>query len=819
MDSIIKDKSIVLCKPHQQLLGKPDKTLVSHCLETAWVCEKLLQDSVFSPVFKRIIAESGISQDDTSAFVLHSCVMHDIGKLHIIFVNNIHKNSDIPMPGWIPKMEDMYVRHESASSEIIRKLSREKLDSKSLRVLSNLIKMHHQGKGKGAEDEQITGICDNMQYMQDIVIPFYNEMSSIYPLPSVSKEFAEALSKPYVFYFLLGILSFSDWIASSNTFSGINIYDFNDMTEYKEYVQNKAKNFLLSSNLLIKQSKYYTFNDLFPQYSPNSLQKTVIDILNENNDILILLIEALMGAGKTEAAFYAMLYFLAKYKKQGSITCLPTGATCETMLPRLTDVLERIEEERPNLVTGTTWLNSGTEEEQEEKHIIFEKVRLLSRHCVSTIDQVMAATMLCYHSELRLATVATKVIIIDEIHSYDAYMVGVIKTLLRYLKAYKVPVIMLSATLSSKAKEEILSVYDIPFKPHAMYPCVTTVSDSKISEYGYESVDTSKALKVNVLKGHVSDFYETALDTVKDGGCLTFIVNTTKKANDARRTIVNLAKQKKEKVFVFLYHAALPYSKRERLTTIFTKLFGKCRTNRPFKAIVIATPVIEMSMDLDFDFMFRQIAPIDAILQAIGRVGRHNDEGTIREKGIVPEIFIMADDDGNNIYGGMGKTIEEVPILSETLNTIQTKKQITFPEDVPYMIETVYNSPNLQGYYTDLQKRELIASIVSLPDPFERTDLLRLGKNKKRHAETRHSNISYVEIAILTEEEKQIAQNGSPEEIASLYKEKVVKRPFYVAKGAEILPDAKGHFRQVYVNPPGYILHNVYGLIKDGEYE
>ena len=117
------------------------------------------------------------------------------------------------------------------------------------------------------------------------------------------------------------------------------------------------------------------------------------------------------------------------------------------------------------------------------------------------------------------------------------------------------------------------------------------------------------------------------------GGCAAVICNTVRRAQDIYR-ILDDARQNGlldiPKDDLILFHARFPPVWRQEIEQTVLDKFGK-NGHRPHKAIVVATQVIEQSLDLDFDLMLTDLAPVDLIIQRAGRLHRHqrpNGTGT-----------------------------------------------------------------------------------------------------------------------------------------------------------------------------------------------
>jgi len=86
------------------------------------------------------------------------------------------------------------------------------------------------------------------------------------------------------------------------------------------------------------------------------------------------------------------------------------------------------------------------------------------------------ASLKAKYGILRLLGLSSKVLIIDEIHAYDAYMSEIIELLLKWCKALKISVVLLSATLPFKKRQSLIGAYEGEGIGSQAYPLMERVS-------------------------------------------------------------------------------------------------------------------------------------------------------------------------------------------------------------------------------------------------------------------------------------------------------------------------------------------------------
>lgn len=235
--------------------------------------------------------------------------------------------------------------------------------------------------------------------------------------------------------------------------------------------------------------------------TPRPMQSETVRIAEQTENPGLMVIEAPMGEGKTEAALAAAEVLARRTGRGGVCVALPTMATTDAMFGRVHAWLDALPhtESAPE---KTIWLAHGKAQLNEEfQGIIADSHRGLSsidgdaagtglaagaqrdltmsvspetvvsdwlwgrkkgalaNFLVCTVDQVLMGALQMKHVVLRQLAMANKVVIIDECHAYDAYMQEYLKDMLGWLGGYRTPVILLSATLPEAIRRELIEAY------------------------------------------------------------------------------------------------------------------------------------------------------------------------------------------------------------------------------------------------------------------------------------------------------------------------------------------------------------------------
>ena len=404
---------------------------------------------------------------------------------------------------------------------------------------------------------------------------------------------------------------------------------------------------------------------------------------------------------------------------------LPTAATSNQMVGRVRSMLEEHQSGSARLLHGMAWLiddkslprTSFDSEDAENAEDWLRPLRrgMLAENAVGTVDQAMSAALKIKYGFLRLAGLENKVLIIDEIHAYDLYMSTIIARLLEWCHAMRIPVVLLSATMQSKQKERYLSCYGIDdYKMKEAYPLITQVTE------GQDVVETEVAgvhmrgtfqftpRSLGCDPGTVADF---ALRRVSGGGCICVMLNTVRQAQAVYREL-----KLRGETQVMLFHARFTARRRAEIEKRCLELFGR-NGARPERMILVCTQVVEQSLDVDFDGMITQLAPMDLLLQRAGRVHRH--AGNRRPTGLEkPGVDVIVPEEGatdaiERRYGQIGG-VYSASVMRNTEAMLEQGRLVSVPEDVRACVEEAYR--DISDQEPDEAVRQMLKDMYSVAE-------------------------------------------------------------------------------------------------------
>ncbi|WLQ53791.1 CRISPR-associated helicase Cas3' (plasmid) [Streptomyces poriferorum] len=385
----------------------------------------------------------------------------------------------------------------------------------------------------------------------------------------------------------------------------------------------------------------------------------------------LMVVEAPMGEGKTEAALAAAEIFAARSGAGGVFFALPTMATGNAMFPRLLDWLDRLPAEGGArlsvlLAHSKAVLNDDFAELMRESRqpvaavdvdedvppwrpadpgrvapavlvahawLRGRKKAMLSSFVVGTVDQLLFAGLKSRHLALRHLAVAGKVVVIDEVHAYDTYMGAYLDRVLEWLGAYGVPVVVLSATLPAGRRRELAEAYAgagpgaegfAEVEEAGGYPLVTCVAPGEVPVVERPALSgRGGRVRLEALEDGLDVLVDRLGAELGGGGCVLVIRNTVQRVLDTAKAL----RERFGQECVTVAHSRFVDVDRAVKDADLLARFGppeRSAAARPAGAhIVVASQVAEQSLDVDFDLMVSDLCPVDLLLQRMGRLHRH----------------------------------------------------------------------------------------------------------------------------------------------------------------------------------------------------
>jgi len=561
--------------------------------------------------------------------------------------------------------------------------------------------------------------------------------------------------------FLAGFTSTADWIASMrDRFPYEDPEVLTDFRRYAEVSHERANRAVVELYWDAPPRRIVSgFRGLFPHIEkPNPLQHTVADLaprLAERPSLVIL--EVPTGEGKTEAAWYLADYWSIAGDRRGVYVAMPTQATSSQLFDRVRVFLEHryrddhqvrvplqllhghaaLASELKRLGQGTSHLPevAGEEEDPDGARVMvgewftYRKRGLLAPFGVGTIDQALLAVLRVRHGFVRLFGLAGKTVIIDEAHAYDTYMSRLLERLVEWLAALQTHVVVLSATLPESRRRALIRAFRTgagaseetaePALPPARYPRVTWADADSV---GAIQVTVSPRASRTIRLEWVDEveLADRVCQAVMAGACVAWIVNTVGRAQRLFHGLSGRLGGNADDGLprVDLLHARFRHVDRQhrehRVLCRFGKPGGKVvdtegrvhPVRRPRGALLVTTQIVEQSLDLDFDLMVSDLAPIDLLLQRVGRLHRHprKDRPELFDTPILWVPTPQTDADGIPVFDPGTAQVYHPHVLLRTWLTLCDASGISVPGEVSSLIESVYGDIGVPPEDTNLRR-------------------------------------------------------------------------------------------------------------------
>jgi CRISPR-associated endonuclease/helicase Cas3 len=328
------------------------------------------------------------------------------------------------------------------------------------------------------------------------------------------------------------------------------------------------------------------------------------------------------------------------------------------------------------------------------KWYLTSKRALVSQVGVGTVDQAMMAVLLVRHHFVRLYGLATNVVILDEIHAYDAYMSVILERLVEWLGALRTPVILLSATLPAGRRAAFANAYS-----KGAFGGDSTHGSSESTAYPLVFVVDREGHATKTLAQEPADHLlrverittTTPVNDVLPGlvelsrrGRIAWIRNTVSEAQVAWDAARGAGAE------ALLFHARMRARDRARVEREVLEGFG--RDGNRETGLVIATQVIEQSLDLDFDLLLSDLAPIDLLMQRAGRLHRHLDSRP-RPAGFDRRLRILIPPQAevDALHFGLSRYVYDPVTMWIAHELIRTRDTVAVPRDLRALVEATYD--------------------------------------------------------------------------------------------------------------------------------
>ena len=708
--------------------------LLGHMLDSAEVAGVLWDSHLSESVKHHVRSVTGGSDTDARQLVRFLAGVHDLGKASPAFqIKNAALaarlresgaelcGNDLAAQGWY---------HTLAGGAAIKQLLAGTPWDEHANWIRAVIGGHH-GTYPDPGHYRVSypvraahGRGDWEQWRHDIVLWLLRQQQII-PSTGTLAELPGWLTvpSPATQVLLEGIVIESDWIASNGEVMP-GIWDLGQIS-----VESSRRRALDAVGRL-RFSPGWTLPDLDDVFAerfgfpPRPLQSATQAACAAMPAPGLVIVEAPMGEGKTEAALVAAEMLGRRFGAHGLFVGLPTQATTDAMFSRVKQWLAGVHPgaalalshgksivnaEYAALVpwrSGEVGVDCGCDVYSPSQWFSGRKRLLLSPHVVGTIDNILIAGAQVRHVALHHLGFAQKVVILDEVHACDIYMSQFLERALRWLGASQVPVVLLSATLPPSIRRRLITAYTGQDRDVANgYPQITVATAEGIATY-HPPATATKTLRLEILDepglgGTNSAAADTAVgnllaDRLSEGGTALVIRNTVRRAQN----LYTHLKERFPDTFVLLLHSRFTAADRAGHTDELLAKLGDTSKGavRPPRLIVVATQVAEQSLDIDADLLVTDLAPIDLVLQRAGRLHRHTANDPLRPPRLRDPTVVVtrmreasaAADPRMGLPQRPPGFVYPTALLARTAQLLYRTASFTLPDDVVGAIAEVY---------------------------------------------------------------------------------------------------------------------------------
>lgn len=388
------------------------------------------------------------------------------------------------------------------------------------------------------------------------------------------------------------------------------------------------------------------------------------------------LLVAPTGSGKTEAGLLWADRNQNSLKGKRIMYILPYRTSINAMYLRLKDLFQK--DEIINILHGKSsyflykYLSVLDENSPHLDYKIlaarianmksFSK-KIYAPYKILTPFQILKPFFGCKNFEMGLCEFYNSLLIIDEIHTYEPHITGMLVGILQMLKKqYNAKFLVMSATFPSfliKIMGEKLTI-------------------KRMIVLNRAELDMYTRHQIFILDGDVFEYIDNILKDAKEGKKVLVVCNTVKRVQDVFLII-------SKKCDAALLHSRFTYEDRDLIEKELEKT-----------GVLVATQVVEVSLDISFDVLYSEPAPIDALIQRFGRINRRGWE----YKKIAP-VYIFSKGSKNDKY------IYEPEIVAETMKMLYRSNGLILKESmIQSLMDIVYSEKNLKPWIEEFEKAE-----------------------------------------------------------------------------------------------------------------
>ncbi|MCL2156418.1 MAG: CRISPR-associated helicase Cas3' [Methanobrevibacter sp.] len=633
------------------ILAKPDETLFVHTENTLKVLNSIKK------VYPNIPELCGIT--NFWEYIFYSLFFHDFGKAAEGF-QKILKDSNGKYWNY---------RHEILSAGFIKLLTG--FDENAKKLIGMGIISHHKDL-KLIDDRYKT----DTKYGNEVYLEKINEINvNFNELMSYCNEISR-LSKKYLGYHLNTPTEpcFIEELIDVHEFAVLPYLNSIDFEEKCDFLTKKQgiflKGFITACDHLASASKYELLSaikDMKSIYNFEFRKTQKIASKTEGSSFLT----APTGSGKTEASLLWTDKNQNKSHSKRVFYVLPYTASINSMYKRLLKDFKN--EELVGILHGKAsyFIYKSFADDfdyesssKKSKNIGNFTKKIYRPYKVLTPFQIIKPFFGVKGFEMQISEMTDSLFVFDEIHAYDVHTMALLSSTLKILKdQFNIKVLIMSATLPTFIKNMLKE--DLNIK----------------NDIEFDKIELKKFTRhsVTVLDGSIEDYLSKIKRDLNGKKKVLVVCNTVSKSQ------FMYEKLKDEHIKCKLLHGKFILKDREEIEKDLNNL-----------NLLVGTQAIEVSLDISYDVLYSEPAPIDALIQRFGRVNRKG-----WEIGKISPVYVLQKGSENDKY-----------IYSEeiVLNTIEKLKNLSLLSEntIQNLVDEIYGegyNKKDKKYFNEVKRR------------------------------------------------------------------------------------------------------------------
>ncbi len=734
--------------------------LLRHLEDVAAVARRLWDVALTDRQRAWFAAGFGLDETDTRRWISFLAASHDVGKANRCFQELVPSLAQRLLPKHLrAARQDRLPGHDTVSGAILLRWLTEQMGM-SLPVAERLVATfsgHHSVPKARGQIRAGRRAPTQWRSVQDELADSLARRLGVDAIPQPKR-----LDAPTVLA-TAGLISVADWIASDP--ERFPVTDGPRRTS-----EELARDAVHPSSWAPRPRPDAKDPEEIFEFALRASQRAAAEaVAAVTGEKFLLLIEDRPGSGKTEAAFIAALQGFIDGCR-GIYVGMPTQATANQLHDRAKGFLESIWPDQkavprllhsgidphedlpaPREVAADQRDRDEADERDAEAQAWFAQSRrgLLGPHAVGTVDQALLATLVARHYPVRMLGLQGKVVVLDEVHAYDAYTGYLLEALVEWLAALDCTVVLLSATLPPSRRRRLVAAYlkgcedgepaPVDEISSDAYPRITVASprlgltqipvddDRPGREVALSWEHVATEAEAPELADQAGAVAERALLEVEQGGCLAIVCSTVAEAQDIYVELRRRVESEPSPVQLELLHSRMRRLERGPIEKRLLSMLGppdssQSASARPERLIVVATQVIEQSLDIDFDVMFSFLAPVDLLIQRAGRVHRHvRPNRPVRHRR--PRLVVIdaqGEDPLRKPPAGSAAVYVEAALVRTRL-ALLGRESLCEPDDLDPLIAAVYEEGSNPGRSTDERLRVERLDEKAVAEEFKQT--------------------------------------------------------------------------------------------------